>query len=254
MPGQRFLLSGYLGGLATQSDYADVSVLFETSGGKTLEPGVPFQIGPVTPAQRSNTTSLVYRQFIGTVPSGAAKAVVTIASEQVGAGPADDDGMADDLNLTIGSSVTAAPSPTLVTLPWSFQIGSGGGLVNPQGISAAGGNAYVSNTADDNVADLNTLPAQAAGTTTPIFAGSLQANGEHGDGGPASRRRWPNPAAPRRTPSGDVYIADTEDNVIRRVNAFSGAISRVAGTGIEGSSGLHGPATRAELDSPKGSR
>ena len=107
--------------------------------------------------------------------------------EQVGAGPADDDGLADDLNLTIGSSVTGAPSPTLVTLPWSFPVGSGGGLVNPQGISAAGGNVYVSNTADDNVADLNTLPAQAAGATTPLFAGSLQGNGEHGDGGPASQ-------------------------------------------------------------------
>jgi hypothetical protein len=250
--GQKFLLSGYLGGLTTQSDYADVSVLFETSGGKTLEPGVPFQIGPVTPAQRSNTTSLVYRQFTGTVPFGAAKAVVTIATEQVGAGPADDDGMADDLNLTIGSSVTAAPSPALVTLPWSFPIGSGGGLVNPQGISAAGGNVYVSNTADDNVADLNTLPAQAAGVTTPIFAGSLQGNGEQGDGGPASKATLAQPGGTAEDTRGDVYIADTEDNVIRKVSAFTGTTSRVAGTGAAGGSGLHGPATRAELDSPEG--
>jgi hypothetical protein len=250
--GQRFLLSGYLGGLTTQSDYAEVSVLFETAGGKPLEPGVPFQIGPVTPAQRSNTTSLVYRQFIGAVPFGAAKAVVTIATEQVGAGPADDDGMADDLNLTIGSSVPGAPSPTLATLPWSFPIGSGGGLVNPQGISAAGGNVYVSNTADDNVADLNTLPAQAAGATTPIFAGSLQGNGEQGDGGPASRAALAQPGGTTEDARGDVFIADTEDNVIRKVSAFSGTISRVAGNGTEGSSGLRGPATRAELDSPEG--
>src|SRR6185437_13081001 len=145
--GQRFMLSGFLGGVTTQSDYADASVLFETGQGRPIEPGVPLQIGPVTPAQRANTTSLVFRQFVGTVPFGAAKAVVTIAMEQVGAGPADDDGLADDLNLTIGSTVTATSSPTLVTLPWSFPIGSGGGLVDPQGISAAGGNVYVSNTA-----------------------------------------------------------------------------------------------------------
>jgi len=250
--GQKFLLSGYLGGTTTQSDFTDVSVLFETSSGKPIEPGVPFQIGPVTPAQRSSATSLVFRQFTGIVPAGAAKAVVTIAMEQVGAGPADNDGMADDLDLTIGASVTAAPTPTLVTLPWSFPIGSGGGLVNPQGISAAGGNVYVSNTADDHVADLNTLAEQATGITTPIFAGSLMGNGEAGDGGPASKSTLAQPGGTAEDAVGDVYIADTEDNVVRKVDARTGVITRVAGDGIEGSAGLHGPATRAELDFPEG--
>jgi hypothetical protein len=250
--GQKFLLSGFLGGVTTQSDYADVSVLFETAGGRAIEAGVPFQIGPVTPAQRSNATSLVPRQFVGIVPLGAAKAVVTIGTEQVGAGPADDDALADDLNLTIGSAVTANPSPTLVTLPWSFPIGSGGGLVNPQGISAAGGNVYVSNTADDHIADLNTLSAQAAGTTTPIFAGSLQGNGEHGDGGPASQSTLAQPGGTAEDAFGDVYVADTEDNVVRKISAFTGTITRVAGNGVESSAGLRGSATRAELDLPEG--
>ena len=252
MAGQKFLLSGYLGGLTTQSDFAEVSVLFETATGRPIEAGVPFQIGPVTPAQRSNASSLVFRQFTGVVPFGAAQAVVTIAMEQVGAGPADDDGLADDLNLTIGPSVATTPSPTLVTFPYSFPIGSGGSLVNPQGISAAGGNVYVSNTADDNVADLNPLPAQAAGATTPLFAGSLQGNGEQGDGGPASQSTLAQPGNTAEDAFGDVYIADTEDNVVRKVNAFTGIITRVAGNGVEGSGGLRGPATRAELDFPEG--
>ena len=250
--GQKFLLSGFLGGLTTQSDFSDVDVLFESASGKPIEQGVPFQIGPVTPAQRSNVTSLVPRQLVGIVPSGAARAVVTIAMEQVGAGPADDDGLADSLNLTIGSSVTGSPSPTLVTEPFSFPVGSGGGLVNPQGISASNGNVYVSDTANDNVADLNTLPAQAAGATTPLFAGSLQGNGEHGDGGPASQASLAQPGGTAEDLFGDVYIADAEDNVVRKVNAFTGNISRVAGNGVEGSAGLRGPATRAELDLPEG--
>ncbi len=49
-----------------------------------------------------------------------------------------------------------------------------------------------------------------------------------------------------------MYIADTEDNVVRKVSAFSGDITRVAGSGVEGGAGLGGPATRAELDSPEG--
>jgi hypothetical protein len=249
--GQKFALSGYLGGLTTQSDFTDVGVLFETAAGTPLEPGVPFQIGPVTPAQRSNATSLVFRQFTGIVPLGAAKAVVTIAMEQVGAGPADDDAMADDVNLTIGSSVAASPAPTLATLPYSFPVGSGGSLVNPQGISATGGNVYVSNTIDDNVADLNTLPAQAAGATTPIFAGSLQGNGENGDGGPASHATLAQPGGTSEDLFGNVYIADTEDNVVRKVTALTGVITRVAGTGVAGNAGLLGQATRAQLDFPE---
>ena len=253
--GQKFLLSGYLGGLTTQSDFAEVSVLFETAAGRPIEPGVPFQIGPVTPAQRSNISSLVFRQFTGIVPFGAAQAVVTIAMEQVGAGPADDDGLADDLNLTIGPSVTTPPSPTLVTFPYSFPIGSGGSLVNPQGISAAGGNVYVSNTADDNVADLNTLPAQAAGATTPIFAGSLAGKwragrwwpGVPGDAGPARQHGRGRPSAMSTSPTPRTTWSARSTRSPASSPACAATASRAA-------PGSRGPATRAELDFARGGR
>jgi len=51
--------------------------------------------------------------------------------------------------------------------------------------------------------------------------------------------------------AGNLYIADTDNNVIREVN-LQGAITTVAGTGEQGSDGDGGPATSALLDSPAG--
>ena len=51
--------------------------------------------------------------------------------------------------------------------------------------------------------------------------------------------------------AGNLYIADTGNHRIRKVDA-DGAISTVAGTGTEGFSGDGGPATAAQLRSPSG--
>lgn len=51
--------------------------------------------------------------------------------------------------------------------------------------------------------------------------------------------------------AGNLYIADTDDQIIREVN-LAGIITTVAGTGEQGFSGDGGPATSADLDSPAG--
>ncbi|WP_165420433.1 Ig-like domain repeat protein [Edaphobacter modestus] len=51
--------------------------------------------------------------------------------------------------------------------------------------------------------------------------------------------------------AGNLYIADLNDNVIRKVDV-AGIVTTVAGTGEQGFSGDSGPATRALLDSPAG--
>ena len=50
--------------------------------------------------------------------------------------------------------------------------------------------------------------------------------------------------------SGNLYIADFGNNVIREVNLSTGVITTVAGDGAAGYSGDNGPATAAELDDP----
>ncbi len=49
---------------------------------------------------------------------------------------------------------------------------------------------------------------------------------------------------------GDVYIADSENNVIRKVTVSTGIITTFAGTGAFGFSGDDGLAINAELGRP----
>jgi len=51
--------------------------------------------------------------------------------------------------------------------------------------------------------------------------------------------------------AGNIYIADTGDNLVREVN-LAGIISTVAGNGAQGFAGDGGTATDAQLDSPAG--
>ena len=50
--------------------------------------------------------------------------------------------------------------------------------------------------------------------------------------------------------AGDLFIADTGNNVVREVNPSTGVITTVAGNGTGGYSGDGGPATAAELNAP----
>jgi sugar lactone lactonase YvrE len=90
----------------------------------------------------------------------------------------------------------------------------------------------------------------AAGIIT-AFAGTGTA-GYTGNGGLATSARLNSPEAVHLAPSGDVYIADTGNNVIRKVAVGSGIISTIAGTAVAGFAGDGGPATSARLDSPRG--
>lgn len=50
------------------------------------------------------------------------------------------------------------------------------------------------------------------------------------------------------TPNGDLYIADSWNHCVRKVDAATGVISTIAGTGQKGFSGDGGPATAATFD------
>jgi uncharacterized protein (TIGR03437 family) len=75
------------------------------------------------------------------------------------------------------------------------------------------------------------------------------ASGSSGDGGPAIQALLRDPVSLVVDPSGNLYVADPEDNKIRRI-AANGTISTFAGTGVQGFSGDGGPAAAAELSSP----
>ena len=142
------------------------------------------------------------------------------------------------------AGASATTSPELQTLTYT-QTGPGGSLHYPVGVSARNGTVYVSNSG------ANVVSAVANGTTA--FAGSLTAYGEHGDGGQAASASLFHPGGTAEDAKGDVFIADSGDNVVREVTP-SGVIRRIAGTGIAGlgySGPVGFPAGLSSLDHPQ---
>jgi streptogramin lyase len=81
------------------------------------------------------------------------------------------------------------------------------------------------------------------------FAGSGR-KGYAGDGGPALAADMNEPYELRFDRSGNLFIDEMQNHVIRRVDAKTRAITTVAGTGAAGFSGDGGPATAAQFRQP----
>jgi sugar lactone lactonase YvrE len=89
----------------------------------------------------------------------------------------------------------------------------------------------------------------ASGTMTRV-AGTARA-GSSGDGGPATSAQLNNPYGLALDGSGNLYIADSGNNRVRKV-AANGVITTIAGTGVAGYFGDNGPAISAQFDAPLG--
>ena len=81
-----------------------------------------------------------------------------------------------------------------------------------------------------------------AGTGSPGYTG---------DGGPATKAQLNTPSDVAVAPDGAIYIADTKNNVVRRVDP-DGSIKTVAGTGSGGFSGDGRLGSNAKLNRPYG--
>jgi sugar lactone lactonase YvrE len=77
-------------------------------------------------------------------------------------------------------------------------------------------------------------------------------DGFSGDNGPATSAQLSPGGGIAADASGNLFIADTFNNVIRRVDAITQTITTVAGNGTAGFSGDTGLATAAELNNPAG--
>jgi DNA-binding beta-propeller fold protein YncE len=82
-----------------------------------------------------------------------------------------------------------------------------------------------------------------AGTGTRGFAG---------DGGPATDAEFSGPSSLAVDGAGNLYIADSGNQRIRRIDATTQIVTTVAGSGTAGFEGDGAPALSASLDSPSG--
>jgi sugar lactone lactonase YvrE len=131
-------------------------------------------------------------------------------------------------------------------------------LNSPSGVAVDDkGNVYIADTQNHRVRKVN------PGGTITTFAGrsrvpSLSGGGLSGDGGPAISAELNSPLGVAVDGQGNVYIADTQNHRVRKVNP-GGTITTIAGTGSGalpanqgGFSGDGGPATAAQLSGPRG--
>jgi hypothetical protein len=117
----------------------------------------------------------------------------------------------------------------------------------PSGVTFDGaGNMYIADSAHNRVR----MVTASTGVITTIVGNGNPAY--TGDNGPAAKATVNTPSGITIDGAGNLYIADTNNNVIRMISAATGKITTVAGNHHPGSIGDKGPATSAELNAPWG--
>jgi hypothetical protein len=85
---------------------------------------------------------------------------------------------------------------------------------------------------------------------TTVAGGATGHGGYWGDGGPATAAELGFFGNVAVDSFGNIYIGDTNNQRVRKVNSISGIITTIAGTGIAGYNGDGIPATSAQLNFP----
>ena len=116
---------------------------------------------------------------------------------------------------------------------------------NPKSVALYGGALYFSSLEQK----VRRVDLTTGNITTVAGTGVI---GYSGDGGPAKQATLHAPQRLAIDSVGNIYVADSGNNAIRRIDATSGVITTVAGTGTAGSTGDGGPATSARLYHPRG--
>lgn len=109
----------------------------------------------------------------------------------------------------------------------------------------APGNLYIADTGNHRVRKAE------AGTGLIVTVAGVGTPGSGGDGGPASGAQLNAPSSVAVDAAGNLYIADTNNHRVRRVNLSSGTIATFAGTGEAAFGGDNAPASAAKLNQPR---
>lgn len=146
--------------------------------------------------------------------------------------------------------LTAGPVETIAGTGVSGAAGDGGPAAaaqvgNPYGLTLGpDGDLYVCEIDTDRVRRIH----MASGSISTV-AGTGEV-GYAGDGGPATEARLSDPYEVRFDSDGNMYFVEMLNAVVRRVDAATGVISTIAGTGERGFSGDGGPAVAATFNRP----
>lgn len=133
-----------------------------------------------------------------------------------------------DLNTRVISTLTALPTAGIVA---DFAVDTDGNLVAADPVK-------------NRILRINTSDG-----SVEVIAGTGD-YGFSGDDGPATKAEFNQPNAVALDRAGDIFVADGGDSRIRRIDARTGIITTVAGSGKKGITGDGGQALNAGLEWP----
>ncbi len=148
----------------------------------------------------------------------------------------------------------AVASGKIFTIAGSTLVGDAGDggqaiaakLNKPSAVALdASNNIYIADEGNHRIKKVN---ASTGIITTLVGTGTA---GYTGDGSLATAAQLNAPTALVLDASGNIYISDNGNNVVRKVTVSTGLITTLAGTGVAGFSGDDGLATLAMLDNPR---
>lgn len=149
------------------------------------------------------------------------------------------------LDLTAGRIETLAGNGDMLFLGPGPALETGMAWVNAPRFDRAG-SIYFCATGNNRVLRLD------AKTGRVEVAAGNGVNRFKGDGGPAPAAEMNQPASLAVDAAGNVFVADTQNHAIRRLDAKTGILTTVAGDGAPGFAGDGGPAAKARLHFPTG--
>ena len=143
-------------------------------------------------------------------------------------------------------TAAAAPAPTVTTLVGTGTSGYSDTQVNnPYGMAiGADGALYFCDLDNQRIRRLDLKTRQV---TTIAGNGT---RGYSGDGGPATEASLNMPHELAFDRAGNIYVAERDNHVIRRIDRRTGLISTAAGVGKPGFAGDGGPGAQAQLRQP----
>ncbi len=161
---------------------------------------------------------------------------------------------------TVGYSGDGEPAVQALLGLSAYTEAAGGDNPEPGGslVFDAAGNLYIADTYNHCIRKMVPGMDGIIGDSDPLeeiitrVAGICGEN-EHGHvDGPALEARFYHPRDLTFGPDGRLYVADTDNSVIRAIDLTAGTVVTVAGNGSIGFSGDGGPATEAQLRNPYG--
>ncbi len=149
-------------------------------------------------------------------------------------------------------TTVAGGGSTVITAASSSVAARSAALLGPASVAVdLAGDLFIADSFHQTI-----LRVDAVSGYITLYAGSGTGGGTDalGDGEAATSAILNNPTGLTLDAAGNLYVADTGDNMIRMINASTGIITSVAGSGGYGYAGDGGLATSAWLESPMAAR